>query len=94
MRILLSAFECQKVERNMERIFRYTESHKDTIYRGLRIGATVWMLFLMLIYALTDYTIYIHLYDVVEAMAPPWLVGYYVQTREFVLYLFTATYLY
>lgn len=78
----------------MDRILRYAASHKDAIYHWLRIGITVWMLFLMLIYVITSYTVYFYLHDSVLAAENPWLEEYYVRAREFVLHCFTATYPY
>jgi len=52
------------------------------------------MLFLMLIYVITSYTVYFHLHDSALAAENPWLEEYYVQAREFALHFFTATYPY
>jgi len=77
---------------------RPNSHHLETISSAhkfwLKACIFAWMLIIFLIFLILDNIIYTYVYNVAQATGSSWFDVFFIQSREWILQFFTATYLY
>ncbi len=78
----------------MKYIPQQAVTNKDAVSRWLKIGASVWMAFFVLLSLIFSNAVHFFLYSLAQITGIPGIEQYFVQVREFLLQFFTAKYLF
>lgn len=78
----------------MSAVLQDTAKYKNMLISAIKVGVSIWMLISVLVYLILSNTLYYVIYTFSQLSGIPWIEEYFRKAHEFLLQIFTSSYLY